>query len=107
MKPSHEIAHEVIHPVNRELANTIEQTIHEKICNLRENQWQPWCIVLNEKAYLALCYSLNRHEYHLRGGSIIDLEYYRDIIVMLDMDASDDVKVLRRPYEELAYPIGR
>ena len=93
--------------VDQKLVHTIEQIIHEKICNLHENRFKPWCIILNEKSYIALCYVLEKNgEYLYPKTGILDIRHYKDALIVLDMDTSDNVKVLRRPYEELAYPFG-
>ena len=89
----------------KKLVETIEQTIHEKINELKSNFREPYCIILNEKAYIALCYVLKK--YHLIGCSGIDLEYYREIMVILDVNASDDVKVLQKPFDEFLYPLNK
>ena len=96
---------EIIRTANQELVSTIEQDIHEKICDIYARDMKPMFIVLSEKAYLALCYTLAKQKRYLRGGHMLDLEYYRDTMVVLDMSASDNIRVLRRPYEEIAYPI--
>ena len=96
---------EIIRAADQELASTIEQDIHKKMCDIYARDMKPMFIVLSEKAYLALCYTLAKQKRHLRSGHMLDLEYYRDIMVILDMSASDNIRVLRRPYEEIAYPI--
>jgi len=98
---------EVVLPVDQELAHTIEQTIREKIYDLRADRYNPWCIILNEEAYITLCYALEKRGVYLYPSTgALDIRYYEDVLVVLDMDTSDDIKVLARPYEELAYPIN-
>ena len=96
-------SYEWTHDVNKNLVDTIERTIHEKIDDVRAERWQPLCIVLSEKAYLALCYVIADTGRHLCSGVMVDLEYYMDTMVT----AVDDVRILRRPYEELAYPMEK
>ena len=98
-------SYEWAHDVNKTLVDTIERTIHEKIDDVRSEWCKPRCIVLNTNAYLALCYVIADTRRHLRSGVMVDLEYYMDIMVVLDTTASDDVRILRRPYEELACPM--
>lgn len=86
----------------KDVANTIEQTIHAKIQALREDNWKPWCMILNEKAYIALCSKVENWSIE-STTPILDLEIYRNILVVLDVNAIEDVKVLRRPHEELVY----
>ena len=99
-------ANEIVYPTDQHLVNTVEQDIHEKICKISEDNWKPLCIILNKEAYLALCYTFAKQRHYLTGGNIHDLESYRDIMVILDVSASDNVRILRRPYEELVYPIA-
>lgn len=99
-------SYELAHDVNKDIVDTIEHTIHEKIDDIRADRWKPLCIVLSEKAYLALCYVIAKTGRHLRSGVMVDIEYYMDIMVVLDTTVSDDVRILRRPYEELAYPMN-
>ena len=100
-------SYEWTHHVNKDLVDTIEHIVHKKVEDVRSEWCKPRCIVLSKDAYLALCYVIAKTGRHLRSGVIVDLEYYMDIMVVLDTTASDDVRILRRPYEELAYPMKK
>lgn len=100
-------------PVNQKLKHTIHETICNRIESIRANAFEPVGIVLNKNAYLALAAALHDCHHHVRLGKtrasahgtvILDIEEYMGIMVLLDMDAKEDVKVLRKPFEELAYP---
>ena len=84
-------------PVNQDIVKTIEETIHDKINTLKADFRQPWCIILNEEAYLALCYAIQK----ISGTLSFHLEQYRGLIVILDRTSIDAIKVLQNPFDEL------
>lgn len=95
------ILHEKTFQTDITLVSTIEQIIHDKIRELREDRYEPRFVLLSEKAYTSLCQAVTNRERHYRNNLNLDLERYRDILVVLDMDATEDIKILRRPCEEL------
>jgi len=92
---------EYVMPVNQSLAASIEQDIHEKICDMRKDNKEAKYILLNKEAYLALCYELEKHFCTRRS---LDIDRYRDLHVVLDVESDTPVTVLQTPYHEIIYP---
>lgn len=87
-------------PVNQGIVQTIEESIHDKINALEVDLRQPWCIILNGEAYLALCYLSQK----ISGGNMsLDLEQYRGFTLILDINSTETVKVLQKPFDELTF----
>lgn len=90
-------------PVNQDIVKTIEETIHDKINTLKADFRQPWCIILNEEAYLALCYTIQK----ISGTLSLHLEQYKGLIVILDTDSTETVRVFQKPFDELTLSVIR
>lgn len=85
-------------PVNQGIVQTIEESIHDKINALEANLRRPWCIVLNEEGYLALCYLTQK----ISGDNMsLHLEQYKGLTLILDRNSTETVKVLQNPFDEL------
>ena len=85
-------------PVNQDIVQTIDKNILDKINALEADLRRPWCIILNGEAYFALCYLTQK----ISGGTMsLNLEQYRGLTVILDINSTETVKVLQKPFDEL------
>ena len=91
---------EYVMPVNPSLAASIEQDIHEKICDMRKDTKEARYLLLNKDAYLALCYELERQFFVRRP---LDIDRYRGLHVVLYVESDTPVTVLQTPYHEILY----
>jgi hypothetical protein len=91
---------EIVVPFSMSLAETIEDDICEKIRVLRENNLTAWCVLLNEDAYLALCYTLEKQCDELCS---LNISMYKDLVVVLDIDSDTLIKVLQTPHDEIIH----